>query len=159
MTLSTDNKNIVKIVRGILQSNGIDNLKLEIDISSAWHRYVTVREDGLTPAEARIKIAEEYDELGFSKDGQERNIVKQEFMDAMKIEFGGEDNADWSELLTHLVKAKRSGESIYTFLEWCKTDPYNSPKIHQIAQKPLLVKMTWRNAFDTVKAKSKGFAL
>ena len=32
MTLSTDNKNITKIVRGILQSNGIDNLKAEIDI-------------------------------------------------------------------------------------------------------------------------------
>jgi hypothetical protein len=147
MTLSTDKKNIEKIVRGILLSNGIDNLKLEIDISSAWHRYVTVREDGFTPAESRLQIAKEYDMLGFSKAGQERNIIRQEFEDVMKIDFGGEDSQDWTELLNHLVAAKAKGENIQTFADWCKADPFNSPKIHQIAQKPLLVKQTWRNAF------------
>ncbi len=159
MTLSTDNKNITKIVRGILQGNGIDNLKVEIDIISAWHRYMTIREDGLTPAESRLQIASEYDELGFSKRGQERNIVRQEFEDVMKIDFGGEDSADWSELLTFLVKAREKGETIYTFAKWCKDDPFNSPKIHQIAQKPLMVKQTWRNAFSVEQTKNKGFAL
>jgi len=150
MTLSTDKKNISQIVRGILQGNGVDNLKLEIDIIAAWHKYVTVREDGLTPAESRMRIAKEYNELGFSAKGQERNILRQEFMDVMHIDFGGEDSADWSALLDHLVKAKAKGETIQKYSEWCKADPYNSPKIHQIAQKPLLVKQTWAAAFVPV---------
>ena len=147
MTLSTDKKNISQIVRGILQANNTDNLKLEIDIISAWHKYVTVREGGLTPAESRLQIAKEYDPLGFSAKGQERNKLRQEFMDVMKIDFGGEDSADWSALLDHLVKAKAKGETIQAFAEWCKRDPFNSPKIHQIAQKPLLVKQVWAAAF------------
>jgi pyruvate-formate lyase len=159
MTLSTDKKNIEKIVRGILQSNGIDNFKLEIDLSSAWHRYVTTREGGLTPAESRLQIAQEYNEIGFSAKGQERNQLKQEFMDVMKIDFGGEDSADWTSLLDHLVKAKAKGETIQTFAEWCKKDPFNSPKIHQIAQKPLLVKQVWAAAFIQPETKSREFGL
>jgi hypothetical protein len=148
MTLSTDKKNIEKIVKAILQNNGIDNLKAEIDISSAWHRYLTEREEGLTPAETRLKITAEFNPLGFSERGRKkRNQIKQEFMDVMMIEFGGEDSTDWSSLLDHLVKASEKGETIRTYAEWCKADPYNSPKTHQIAQKPLLVKMTWNAAF------------
>lgn len=162
MTPSTDKKNITKIVRGIFEGNKCTDLKLEIDIITAWRLYVTSREDGLTPAESREKIAAEFNPLGFSENGQARNIARQEFMDAMRIDFGGEDSSDWSELLTHLVRAKAKGETIQQYAEWCKRDPFNSPKVHQIAQKPLLVKMTWAAAFDKpdsvpVREPGKGF--
>lgn len=147
MTKSTDKKNIEKIVAGILESNSIDNLKLQIDLVSAWWRYVTAREDGLTPAEVRQKIAAEFDSLGFSSVGQERNQVRQEFQDVMRLDFGSEDNEDWKILLNFLVERRREGESITQYLKWCKDDPYNSPKLHQIAQNPLLVKQTWKAAF------------
>ena len=88
MTKSTDTKNIKKIVRSILASNGIDNLKLEVDLVCVWQRYVAEREEGLSPAEVRLKIADEYSDIGVSDAGQSRNIVKQEFMDVMKIDFG-----------------------------------------------------------------------
>jgi len=159
MTLSTDKKNIEKIVRGILELNKVDNLRLEIDIVCAWHKYVTQREGGLTPAESRLQIMGEYNELGISAKGQERNQMKQEFMDVMKLDFGGEDSADWSILLTFLIDAKSKGETIQQFADWCKADPYNSPKLHQIAQKPLLVKQVWRSAFSRPQTSGRDFAL
>jgi len=145
MTQSTDKKNIEKIVKGILFNNGIDNLKAEIDLIEVWWRYVTEREEGLSPAEARLKIAQEFNGTGQSEKGQERNITRQEFMDVMKINVG--DSTDWNSLLDFLIKAKAKGETIQQFADWCKADPYNSPKIHQIAQKPLLVKQVWAAAF------------
>jgi len=153
MTNSTDTKNIKKIVRALLVKYKVVDehneplLQAEIDFTSAWHRYVTEREDGLTPAEARLKIADEFDDIFISAKGQERNITRQEFMDVMKIDFGSEDNANWNTLLSHLVEAKAKGETIQKFAEWCKADPFNSPKVHQIAQNPLLVKQVWRSAF------------
>jgi hypothetical protein len=68
-------------------------------------------------------------------------------MDVMGLDFGSEDNTDWSDLLTFLVKAAAQGQTIKAYAEWCTADPYNSPKKHQIAQKPLLVKQTWPSAF------------
>lgn len=154
MTKSTDKKNIEKIVVGILESNSIDNLKLQIDLVSAWWRYVAAREDGMTPAESRERIAAEFDSLGFSSAGQERNQVRQEFQDVMRLDFGSEDNAEWKILLNFLVERKREGENIAQYLKWCKDDPYNSPKLHQIAVKPLLVKQTWRMAFYKAEEES-----
>jgi hypothetical protein len=46
MTTGTDNRNIKQIVKSILQNNQVDNLKLEVDLVSAWNRYVNEREDG-----------------------------------------------------------------------------------------------------------------
>jgi hypothetical protein len=153
MTPSTDHKNIEKIVRAILQRNGIDfssSLQLEVELVGEFHRYVTAREEGLTPAEARLRIANEFNELGQSAHGQERNITRQEFMDVMQMEFGSEDHTDWNTLLDFLVKAKAKGQTIQKFAEWCSLDPYNSPKAHQIAEKPLLVKQVWNRAFATI---------
>ena len=132
MTISTDTKNIRKIVRVILERNGIyalgiDDLRLEVELFSAWVRYVNARDEGLTPAESRQKIADEFTETGQSAAGQNRNIVRQEFMDVMGLDFGSEDNTDWSDLLTFLVKAAAQGQTIKAYAEWCTADPYNSP--------------------------------
>ena len=152
MTLSTDNKNITKIVRAILQSNGIDNLKAEIDIISAWHRYVTSREDGLTPAEVRAKIAVEYNGVGISEDGVKRNQIKDRMQTALGMEID-EGITDWFTVVTFCKTQEHyKGETIEKFMEWCKTDPYNSPKKHQIAQSPLLIKKMWASAFMTQQA-------
>lgn len=145
MTNSTDKKNIGKIVKAILQGNDIDNLKAEIDLIEVWWRYVTEREEGLSPAEVREGITKEFNEAGYSERGQQINITRQEFMDIMKIEVG--DSTDWNSLIDFLVKAKAKGETIQKFADWCKADPFNSPKVHQIAQKPLLVKTVWASAF------------
>ncbi len=149
MTIGTDSRNVKKIIQSLMQKYQVDNLALEIDLFNVWMRYMNEREDGLTPAEAREKIAKEFDPLGFSQAGQERNQVKQEFMDVMRLDFGSEDNTDWNTLLNFLVERKAAGEHITQYLEWCRRDPYNSPKLHQIAQKPLLVKQTWRGAFSS----------
>lgn len=152
MATGTDSRNITKIVRAILQSNGIDNLKLEADLFGAWMRYVNERDSGQTPAEARAAIAAEYSDIGFSANGQDHNITRQEFMDIMHIDFG--TSTDWDTLLSFLVARKKEGQEIQAFADWCKNDPYNSPKLHQIAQKPLLVKMMWSKAFENVASQA-----
>ena len=149
MTIGTDSRNVKKIIQSLFAKYHVDAFQLEIDLFNVWMRYMNEREDGLTPAEAREKIAAEYDPLGHSARGQERNQVKQEFMDIMHIDFGSEDNQDWNALLNFLVERRAAGQYIAQYLEWCKRDPYNSPKLHQIAQKPLLVKQTWRGAFSS----------
>lgn len=147
MTKGTDSRNIERIVRGILSANGIDDLKLEVDLCTAWKRYVNERDAGETPATARDRIADEYpDGIYFGSEyGRERMQLRQEFMDIMQMDFG--DDTKWDALLDHLQRAKAKGESIKTFAEWCNKDPYNSPKKHQIAQNPLLVKSVWKSAF------------
>lgn len=154
MTIGTDSRNVKKIIQSLFAKYHVDAFQLEIDLFNVWMRYMNEREDGLTPAEAREKIAAEYDPLGHSAKGQERNQVKQEFMDIMRLDFGSEDNQDWNTLLNFLVERKQDGEHISRYAEWCKSDPYNSPKLHQIAQKPLLVKQTWRGAFHEEKTSS-----
>ena len=155
MTIGTDSRNVKKIIQSLFAKYHIDAFQLEIDLFNVWMRYMNEREEGLTPAQARERIAAEFDSLGYSQAGQERNKVKQEFMDVMRLDFGSEDNTDWNTLLNFLVERKAAGEHITQYLEWCKRDPYNSPKLHQIAQKPLLVKQTWRGAFTVFQTTGK----
>lgn len=147
MSKSTDTKNIKKIVNGILSSNGIDNLKLEIDIVTAWMRYLFERENGETPAMARERIAEELGFMGVSKEAQERARMMQLLMDTLGLDVD-ENNADWRAVISFCIERERAGETVAMFREWMNDDPYNSPKKHQIAQSPTIIKKTWRSAFE-----------
>lgn len=161
MTKGTDNRNIKMIVRGILQSNGIDNLKLEIDLVSAWQRYVNEREDGMSPAETRAKIAEEYGALGFmgvSDKALERARMMQLIMDTIGLDVD-ENNSDWAAVISHCLEAEKRNETVSAYRDWMNRDPYNSPKKHQIAQSPILIKKTWRSAFETAVEQDRRHAL
>ena len=54
---------------------------------------------------------------------------------------------NWEAVINHCLGKHYKGETIEKFMEWCKADPYNSPKKHQIAQNPLLIKIMWQSAF------------
>lgn len=147
MTTGTDSRNVKKIIQSIMQSNGIDNLKCEADLFGAWMRYMNEREDGKTPAEVRAKIAAEYNGVGISEDGVKRNQIKDRMQTALGMEID-EGITDWFTVVTFCKTQEHyKGETIEKFMEWCKTDPYNSPKKHQIAQNPLLIKKMWASAF------------
>jgi len=151
MTKGTDNRNIKKIVQSILQRYNVDNLQMEVDLVVAWTRYMNEREEGLTPAQTRERIATEFGVLGFigiSDVALERGRMTQIIMDTIGVDVN-EDSTNWQAVITHCLAKEKEGQSIKTYREWMDRDPYNSPKKHQIAQNPMLIKQTWRSAFET----------
>ncbi len=146
MTTGTDSRNIKKIIQAILQSNNIDNLKCEADLFGAWMRYMNERETGLTPAQVREKITAEYNQVGISEEMVARNQLKARMETALGMSID-EGVRNWETVITFCQSKDRAGETIEKFMEWCKADPYNSPKKHQIAQNPLLIKVMWQSAF------------
>lgn len=148
MTKGTDSRNIKQIVQSILQKYRIDDLALEIDIITAWMRYLNVREAGFTPAQTRARIASEFI-LGVSPEVMEKARIKEEIQNALNLDVY-EERPEWIAVINHCLKQEKSGETIAKFAAWCARDPYNSPKKHQIALNPILIKSTWRSAFAIV---------
>lgn len=152
MTTGTDSRNVKKIIQSILQGNGIDNLKCEADLFGAWMRYMNERSAGLTPAEVRANITAEYNQVGISKDGVERSQLKSRMETALGMAID-EGVRNWETVINFCKTQEHyKGETIEKFMEWCKSDPYNSPKKHQIAQNPLLIKIMWQSAFEKVES-------
>lgn len=146
MTKSTDTKNITAIVKGILQRNYVaDNLQLEIDLVSAWKRYLFEREDGLTPAETREKIVNELGFFGTAHTDKAR--MMQLLMDTLGVEVD-ENKPEWITVINFCLEAEKKNQTVSAYRAWMNSDPYNSPKKHQIAQNPLLIKQTWLSAFE-----------
>lgn len=152
MTTGTDTRNIKIIVRSLLEKYGVVDeqkqplLQAEIDFTGAWVRYMNERKEGLTPAQVREGITAEYNVVGIS----EAAIVKNKLKDRMETALGLSINADlksWEVVINHCLKKETSGETIEKFCQWCRDDIYNSPKKHQIAQNPLLIKIMWQSAF------------
>lgn len=149
MTTGTDNRNIKQIVKSILQNNDIDNFKLEVDLVSAWNRYVNGRDDGMTPAQSRERMAEEFGVLGFvgvSDLARERARMQQIIMDTLHIDVE-ESRPDWVRVIDFCLRMEKEGKTVKQYQEWRDKDPFNSPKSHQIVMKPELIKATWPQAF------------
>lgn len=156
MTESTDKKNITTMVVSILEANKIDreaNLKLEIDLIQAWHLYVCARDEKLTSAESRLKVAERFN-WGDNEVTTARARMTQLLMDTLGVDVN-ENNDDWQAVISHCIEAEKKGETVAMFRAWMNADPYNSPKKHQIAQSPMIIKKVWRSAFENVSNKPK----
>lgn len=147
MATGTDSRNIKIIIQSIMQANGIDNLKAEMDIFGAWMRYMNEREEGLTPAQSREKITKEYNAMGQSLE----NAAKLDLQTRMEATLGlsvDVGSKSWETVFNFCLKQQEKGETIEKFWAWCLSDQYNSPKKHQIAQNPLLIKVMWKSAFS-----------
>lgn len=147
MATGTDSRNIKVIIQAIMQSNGIDNLKAEVDIFGAWMRYMNERAEGLTPAQVREKIAKEYNAMGQSAENESKIDLQKrmETVLGLTVDVG---STSWETVFNFCLKQQEKGETIEKFWAWCLSDQYNSPKKHQIAQNPLLIKVMWRSAFS-----------
>lgn len=147
MTIGTDSRNITKIIRALLKKYDVDNLELEASLVGSMIRYVNERDAGETPAQARERVAGDFLEVSFlSAEALAIQKAKQTFEDVMKLNSG--NSPQWDELFSFLARMEAQGQTIAQYSAWCQSDPFNSPKAHQIAQKPLLVKSTWRMAFE-----------
>jgi hypothetical protein len=146
MTSGTDSRNVKKIIQSILRDNGIDNLKCEADLFGAWMRYMNERSEGLTPAQVREKITNEYNHVGISEEMVARSQLKARMETALGMSID-EGVKNWETVITFCKKKDGEGETIEKFCAWCVEDKFNSPKKHQIAQNPLLIKIMWQSAF------------
>jgi len=147
MTKGTDSRNIKMIIQGIMNKHNIDNLSLEMDLFSAWMRYVNERDEGETPAEARSKIAKEYGILGFvgmSDAVREKARMLEILEGALHLTIDAEE---WNDVILFCIRKEAEGQTVVRYQEWRDKDVFNSPKSHQIAQDPKLVIKTWPQAF------------
>lgn len=147
MTKGTDSRNITTVVREILGSNQVDNLKLEMDLVGAFTRYVNARDAGSTPAEARsLVVGGALGFIGISDTVRERARMKQIIEDTLRLNVN-EDKPDWVTVIDFCLKMEAQGQTVKQYQNWREQDVFNSPKAHQIDQKPLVIKGTWPQAF------------
>lgn len=143
MTETTGKRQITKLVNGIFTKFGIDNLACEMVLTDAFWRYVTERKTGKSIAEIRADILRDLEISGEKK-------AKNDEMESRIFQATGlYVNDKWylDGIIDFLQKHDALGETIETFAERCKADPYNMPKFFQIAQKPTLLRDTWGLAF------------
>lgn len=151
MTKSTDTKNITKIVKAILQSNGIDNdtsLKLEIDLIEAWKRYLFEREEGESPAVARERVTEDYVSkvIEHAQAGASMVEYRNRIERAMGLNPNWDDTKqDWSGFDLWLKKKEGQGQTIESFMAWWKSDEFRAKG--SIWLNPQKVKLMWGQAF------------
>jgi len=150
MTETTDKRQITMLVKGILSKYGIDNLACEMVLIDSFWQYVTERKAGKPIAEIRADILRDL-EIGVEKK------TKNDEMESRIFQATGLYVSDkWylDGVIDFLIKHERAGETIETFAERCKADPFTMPKFFQIAQKPSLLRDTWGLAFVDEKSKS-----
>jgi hypothetical protein len=156
MTKSTDSKNITKIVQVILSSNGIDNLKLEIDLVTAWKRYLFEREEGETPAGARERVVQDYvgAVLAVARAGMDRVQYQKRIETVLGLSPNWDDlKQDWNSFDTWLMSKEKEGQTIEAFMKWYNSDEFRAKG--RIYLNPPKIKLIWNNAFEHKKEESR----
>jgi len=144
MTQTTDKRQLRITIEGILKSYGVDNLALEAKLTDGVMMYFEqTAKPGANPVSVRNDILGAM--INFALDSQKHQAMQERVERALKVTPDGSDN--WNEIIRWLLKKQDDGETIEAYGDWCKSDPYNSPKAHQIGQKPSLIKITWKGAF------------
>lgn len=149
MTRSTDTKNIKRIVQAILTSNGIDNLKLEIDIVTAWMRYLFEREAGESPAEARDRVVSDYvgKVLEVARAGMDRVQFQKRIETVLGLSPNWDDvKNDWNSFDVWLMDKEKAGQTIEQFMKWYNSDEFRAKG--RIYLNPAKIKLVWNNAFQ-----------
>ena len=141
---STDKRQIDFLVKGILAKHKIDSLIGEIALVCAFDEYLKGRYRKEEPADLRVKILESI------KAGNELQNERDAMEDRIKRALGIDPRttpALWDSVIRFLINAEKQNETIERFANACEADPYNMPKIHQIANKPTMIQAVWPRVF------------
>jgi len=142
--MATNDKRQLRLtISGILESYGISNLELEIKLTDAVFTFDAETKKGSDPVKTRIGILDAMvSNLGAQR---QYELMVDRISRALLVSPDGGDT--WNEVVKWLQKRDNDGETIEKYAAWCKANPFTSPKAHQIAQKPGLIKATWPGAF------------
>lgn len=144
MTQTTVNRQLSLLVRGVLQSNEVDNLKLEIDLVSSLHRMWF--EGGKDPAKLASVREDVISSLLESASG-ENELVAMEGRVSKSLGISIDGRSRYDDMLKFLVRKDKEGQAVEKYAQWCKDNPFEAPKAFQIANRPALLVETWNMAF------------
>ena len=132
-------------ISGVLKEYGIDDLEIEGRLATAvygfFHRLESGENEKLVEADMLSTFERNHAEIRYRAELVERiNKALRLNLDSDQLEKDG--------VLKFIERMERDkGQRIETFAQWCRDDPFNSPKAHQIAKSPLEIKKTWPQAF------------
>jgi len=143
MTESTNQRQIILLVKGIMQKHNLTDLQVEIDFSSAFWRYVTERKAGRTAVQIREDILKDL-EIGAAKATAQENMESR-----IKFATGLSVNELWYRdgVIDFLIARDAEGQTVEHFAKACTDDPYNMPKFFKFSERPSLIKDNWGLAF------------
>ena len=136
-----------KAISAVLKEFDIDDLALEGSLATAIYGYFLRLEAGedknLVEGDMLDAFEREHADIKYRA-----NLIER-IERSMKLNI---NESIWRETLKFIERMEREyGHKIETYQQWREDDPFNSPKAHQIANKPALIKATWPQAFPEGK--------
>lgn len=145
MTATTAYRQVKLLVEGLLQNNGIDNLKAEVDLINAFYRMLT---EGQKDHAKLVEIREDALSGYINAAAEQNKLIDMEgrVKACMGITIDGRGRYD--KMLKFLIMKDVDGQTVEQYARWCKENPYSAPKFFKIAEKPDLLVTTWEMAFQ-----------
>lgn len=145
---------IRKAVGGVLEELGLTDdflkqanlsqLQVEGRIATEVYGYFMRLADGERPSLVEGDMLDQFERE--HADIKYRAELVERVSRALKLNV--KTGGNWDPVLKFIERMERKkGQRIETYADWCTEDPYNSPKAHQIANKPSLIEATWPQAF------------
>lgn len=159
MTQSTRSRQLMLLIRGILNRHGItDGLDLEMELCQACKSLYDPPKKGQTPAELRAEIEKALAEGAAVQTRREAAMERAEkALKRIAYNLNGAPLYEQERLYKHLTEAEKHGETIEKFVSWAAADPWWHDKISSI-QKIIEI---WPRAFteksNIIKADGGGF--
>ena len=170
MTKQSYKKSISKMVEVIMQADGIspdEHPNLWIDLSSAFHRFVTEIDSGETPAQARLRVAADViDKTGviiqLQRNGADREQYRRRVETAVNLSPNWDDlKEDWNGFELWLMEKEEGGQTIEQFMTWYNSDEFRAKG--GLWLNPPKIKKFWPQAFghktDETRPEYKPFPL
>lgn len=148
MTKTTLKRQLDLLIGGVLRAHQIDNLQLEVDLSSSVYRMVS---EGERDPAKWVSVREDILSSILAGARDENEIVEMEgrVKGALGITINGSHR--FEDMLKFLVRKDKEGQPIEKYGRWCRENPYEAPKAFQIAKNPDLLKLTWEMAFAPIQ--------
>ena len=142
MTKTTDSRQISLLIGGVLQHYHIDDLQLEIDLSSSVKRYFDERYKSTDKADIRARILKD---MGIAA---AKAMENETMCGRIKQALGFEPNGRHEELISWLITKDKTGQSIEKFRSWWdKENEFKRPALWKFGDRPAFLMEVWPSAF------------
>lgn len=145
--MPTNKRELRLVISAVLKSKGIDDLAIEGHITDAVCKFLEETKRGRDAVKTRQSIVDGI--LHYNDVIRGYEVMSERIEKAVRVKPDGSDN--WNMVIKHCIE-QEPGQSIEQYGEWMIADPFNSPKIHQIAQNPRLIISTWPAAFSGISS-------
>ena len=141
--MNTDKRQLRLTISEILQAQGIDDLALEARLTDAVCTFFDEAKSCKDPVKTRKDILAGM--LEYKSKYSKYEATADRIAQIIRVTPDGSDA--WAAVVRFVANKDDLGEHLEAYAEWMSRDPYNSPKLHQIAQNPRLIISTWPAAF------------